>query len=264
VPEVPACLSAEAKHFLSLCFARDARDRCTAAQLLEHPFLASAGCGVKPVEEAATKWVSPKSTLDAALWEDEDVSESSPAERIRALASTCCSAFLDWDSDDEGWIDESSEEAAYKAGEDDKCVPSAEALETALDFSDAYVEDSDRLVSTVGLTALLVEQRGELCLGFFKFPVSTFCESEIRESLLIASNYHPCVDSLLSRLINSSESASEPVPPRAASACRASVSTRVREVMRGAGGGTMDHRFHHAALFPYCYGWRRSCRAVLP
>ncbi|XBI28394.1 hypothetical protein VPH35_052635 [Triticum aestivum] len=29
VPEVPAWLSAEAKHFLALCFARDARDRCT-------------------------------------------------------------------------------------------------------------------------------------------------------------------------------------------------------------------------------------------
>jgi serine/threonine protein kinase len=203
VPEAPAWLSAEAKHFLSLCFARDARDRCTAAQLLEHPFLASAGCGVKPADEVATKWVSPKSTLDAALWEesdaeDEDVSESSPAERIRALASTTCSPFPEWDSDDEGWIDvlnESSEEASdaatEKAGEDDECVPTAEASETALDFSDAYVEDSDR-EPTVGLTALLVEQREELCSGFFSDPpvffVSTFCENEITESLLRQSS----------------------------------------------------------------------------
>jgi serine/threonine protein kinase len=198
VPEVPACLSAEAKHFLSLCFARDARDRCTAAQLLEHPFL-------EPADEMTTKWVSPKSTLDAALWEesdaeDEDVSESSPAERIRALASTTCSAFPDWDSDDEGWIDvvgesceEASDVAAEKAGaDDDECCPTDEALvETAVDFSDAYVEDADR-VPTVGLTALLVEQREELCSGFFSDPpvlfVSTVCESEITESLLRQSS----------------------------------------------------------------------------
>jgi serine/threonine protein kinase len=204
VPEAPAWLSAEAKHFLSLCFARDARDRCTAAQLLEHPFLVSAGCGVKPDDEMTTKWVSPKSTLDAALWEesdaeDEDVSESSPVERIRALASTTCSTFPEWDSDDEGWIDvvgesceEASDAATEKAGEDDdECVLTAEALEMVVDFSDAYVEDSDR-EPTVGLTALLVEQREELCSGFFSDPpvffVSTVCESEITESLLRQSS----------------------------------------------------------------------------
>ncbi|CAM0882276.1 unnamed protein product [Alopecurus aequalis] len=188
VPEMPAWLSAEAKHFLSLCFARNPRDRCTAAQLLEHPFLASAGCGEKP-GEVATKWVSPKSTLEAALWEsdteDEDISES-PAERIKALASSF-SPFPDWDSD-EGWIDvlnascEEAGDAAVKAG-DDECVPT----ETVADFSYAYVEDSGR-VSTEGLTALLVEQQKEFCWGLFSeppvFPVSTFGESEITECLL--------------------------------------------------------------------------------
>ncbi|KAF7037305.1 hypothetical protein CFC21_047712 [Triticum aestivum] len=102
VPEVPAWLSAEAKSFLAMCFARNARDRCTAAQLLEHPFVAlQAG-------EAKARWVSPKSTLDAAFWEseteeeeeEEEVSES-PCERIKSLA---CSVLPDWDSD-EGWMD---------------------------------------------------------------------------------------------------------------------------------------------------------------
>jgi serine/threonine protein kinase len=193
VPEAPAWLSAEAKHFLSLCFARDPRERCTAAQLLEHPFLASAACGVKPDEMAATKWVSPKSTLDAALWEesdaeDEDASESSPVERIRALASTTCSPFPDWDLDHEGWIDvlsESCEEASDAADKADEAERGpTETLETVVDFSDAYVEDAD-LVSTVGLTALLVEQREQLCFSDPPvFPVSTFSESEITESLL--------------------------------------------------------------------------------
>ncbi|OEL36106.1 hypothetical protein BAE44_0002877, partial [Dichanthelium oligosanthes] len=42
VPEVPSWLSAEAKDFLARCFARDAADRWTAAELLEHPFVACA------------------------------------------------------------------------------------------------------------------------------------------------------------------------------------------------------------------------------
>ncbi|KAK1666607.1 hypothetical protein QYE76_054766 [Lolium multiflorum] len=167
VPEVPAWLSAEAKHFLSMCFARDPRDRCTAAQLLEHPFLSSAGCGEKPEEAAAGKWVSPKSTLDAELWElsdteedEEDVSES-PAERIKALACTTSSAFPDWNSD-EGWIDVLNEiPESIDAGEDD-CATAEECLETEVDFLDAYVEDADR-VPTVGSTAArLAEQQKEL------------------------------------------------------------------------------------------------------
>uniref|UniRef100_A0A8I6WIF6 Protein kinase domain-containing protein n=1 Tax=Hordeum vulgare subsp. vulgare TaxID=112509 RepID=A0A8I6WIF6_HORVV len=68
VPEVPESLSADAKDFLARCLVRQASDRCTAAQLLEHPFLASAGVGVYAKPQAAeSKWVSPKSTLDATF-----------------------------------------------------------------------------------------------------------------------------------------------------------------------------------------------------
>ncbi|KQK05073.1 mitogen-activated protein kinase kinase kinase 17 [Brachypodium distachyon] len=104
VPEVPKWLSADAKDFLARCLTRRPSDRCTAAQLLEHPFLS-----------AEREWVSPKSTLDAAFWEtdgseeeddDAEVSavEHSMAERIRALACSASSLPEDWDSD-EGWID---------------------------------------------------------------------------------------------------------------------------------------------------------------
>ncbi|CAM0882273.1 unnamed protein product [Alopecurus aequalis] len=102
VPEVPMWLSPEAKNFLAMCFASNARDRCTAAELLEHPFLAlQAG-------EAKARWVSPKSTLEAAFWEsetdddEEEVSENA-SERIKSL-SCSVSALPGWDSD-EGWID---------------------------------------------------------------------------------------------------------------------------------------------------------------
>ncbi|KAK1603540.1 hypothetical protein QYE76_071907 [Lolium multiflorum] len=111
VPDVPQWLSAEAKDFLAGCLTRKASDRCTAAQLLEHPFLASAAVLDRKIEDAKNKWVSPKSTLDAALWEsesdndeaDDELPSHSTAERIKALACPA-SAVPDWDSD-EGWID---------------------------------------------------------------------------------------------------------------------------------------------------------------
>jgi serine/threonine protein kinase len=108
VPDVPQWLSAEAKDFLAQCLIRCASGRCTAAQLLEHPFLASSVVVDSKLEEDVKgKWVSPKSTLDAAFWESESDSEEaddeSAVERIKALA--CHGSPLpDWDSD-EGWID---------------------------------------------------------------------------------------------------------------------------------------------------------------
>ncbi|XP_047044088.1 mitogen-activated protein kinase kinase kinase 17-like [Lolium rigidum] len=111
VPEVPQWLCAEAKDFLAGCLSRKANDRCTAVQLLEHPFLASAAVLDRKIEDVKNKWVSPKSTLDAALWEsesdndeaDDELSTHRAAERINAL-SCLASAVPDWDSD-EGWID---------------------------------------------------------------------------------------------------------------------------------------------------------------
>jgi hypothetical protein len=62
------------------------------------------------LEDVKSKWVSPKSTLDAALWESEsdndeadDELSHSTDERIKELACPAW-AFPDWDSD-EGWID---------------------------------------------------------------------------------------------------------------------------------------------------------------
>ncbi|CAN6345992.1 unnamed protein product [Urochloa humidicola] len=108
VPEPPAWMSAEAKDFLDKCLRRDAGERWTAAQLLEHPFLASAG-GKAEEEDAKPKWVSPKSTLDAAFWEsdaddEDDEMPETAADRIRALAGPC-SALPDWESDDGDWIE---------------------------------------------------------------------------------------------------------------------------------------------------------------
>ncbi|XP_047084079.1 mitogen-activated protein kinase kinase kinase 17-like, partial [Lolium rigidum] len=65
VPDVPQWLSAEAKDFLAGCLTRKASDRCTAAQLLQHPFLASAAVLDRKIEDVKNKWVSPKSRKNA-------------------------------------------------------------------------------------------------------------------------------------------------------------------------------------------------------
>ncbi|KAF8676209.1 hypothetical protein HU200_047080 [Digitaria exilis] len=114
VPEVPAWMSEEGKDFLARCFARDAADRWTAAELLEHPFVAFA---IGDDDEKA-RWVSPKSTLDVAFWdsesdgEEEEMSVEDAAERIKSLACAAA-AFPDWDCE-EGWIDVLGEQQQQK------------------------------------------------------------------------------------------------------------------------------------------------------
>ncbi|XP_037477838.1 mitogen-activated protein kinase kinase kinase 17-like [Triticum dicoccoides] len=109
VPEVPEWMSAEAKDFLRGCLIRQASGRCTAEQLLKHPFLAAVVDGAKPqAVESKSKWVSPKSTLDAAFWgsesDTEEAEHDSTAERRIGALACPASALPDWDSD-EGWID---------------------------------------------------------------------------------------------------------------------------------------------------------------
>ncbi|CAD6230172.1 unnamed protein product [Miscanthus lutarioriparius] len=112
VPEVPAWLSAEAKDFLAGCFERHASARSTAAQLVVHPFVASAASDLdaQPAKQQDfPSFPSPKSTLHDAFWdsdtEDDEADDMSTgaAERIGALACAA-SALPDWDSE-EGWID---------------------------------------------------------------------------------------------------------------------------------------------------------------
>ncbi|KAJ1263897.1 hypothetical protein BS78_09G221400 [Paspalum vaginatum] len=148
VPEVPGWLSADAKDFLGKCLRRDASERWTAAQLLEHPFLASA----KAEEGKPAEWVSPKSTLDAAFWEsdsdDEDrqyhhhddaasssaSSAQSTADRVAALACPA-SALPDWDSDGEGWIDVLSSSSAAETSDAPTAPAGVQA--TCIDCGDA-------------------------------------------------------------------------------------------------------------------------------
>jgi serine/threonine protein kinase len=201
VPEVPAWMSAEAKDFLARCFARNPQDRCTAAQLLEHPFLASAGCGVKAEEDVPARWVSPKSTLDAALWESDDSDDSddegdfpeSPAQRIKELAAAC-SVLPDWDSEEVDWIqviNEQCDETCKKemTGEDKCVLLLSEVLETDFVDADAAEGDDPECSVAVGFTAPSAEQQEDCCSGSWSdlpvIPVATCHEIEMSKPFLL-------------------------------------------------------------------------------
>ncbi|KAM0906775.1 hypothetical protein ACQ4PT_016576 [Festuca glaucescens] len=153
VPELPGWLSPEANDFLGKCLTRNPCHRSTAAQLLEHPFLASAALDVDAETPAKKDWViSPKSTLNAEFWESDEEDETeedihkSATERICSLASPS-SALPDWEDSDDGWIDVHSQrsqasETATATGAD--FGPWSETLEPEAD-----VDGSTYLVRNV-------------------------------------------------------------------------------------------------------------------
>ncbi|KAM3299642.1 hypothetical protein ACQJBY_040910 [Aegilops geniculata] len=159
VPELPQCLSAEAKDFLARCLVRQASGRFTAAQLLEHPFLAAAVVDGKQ-QAVESKWVSPKSTLDLAFWEsesdtdeaDDERSHGAAESRIRALACPA-SALPDWDSD-EGWIDVLSgpTEAA-----DAVAVAVPAKATTGIIVDDAITSEAESLDLESGVVDIIVD-----------------------------------------------------------------------------------------------------------
>jgi serine/threonine protein kinase len=200
VPDVPAWLSPEAKDFLAACFKRDACDRCSAAELLEHPFLA-----LENVGDAKARWVSPKSTLDAAFWEsesDEEVEEEeeisvNASERIKSLACSV-SDLPDWDSDD-GWVvvigeqcDDACDSPATKeepagvaSGEPRKAIGSAAAVPAeavAVVGSLSSDEQVDAEDEPFGCHILA----GDPSVG----PQSKACSNSERDALL--SFHKPC------------------------------------------------------------------------
>ncbi|XP_066311311.1 mitogen-activated protein kinase kinase kinase 20-like [Miscanthus floridulus] len=149
VPETPAWLSSEAKDFLRVCLQRNPRQRPSAAQVLDHPFLVSA----EPAKHGWT-WAtaSPKSTLNVDLWDSDDDDEASESAtgRISSLASPRSALPADWDSED-GWIDAHSEECYQPqvsevagAGFGRRSDETLDAAEVGLHVVDVDVEDGIR------------------------------------------------------------------------------------------------------------------------
>ncbi|CAK9163922.1 unnamed protein product [Ilex paraguariensis] len=117
IPEIPSWLSEEAKNFLTKCLIRDSKERWTAKQLLQHPFLD--GLGTNPQQEENLNRNSPTSVLSQGFWDSSEVSETSPtptvvgsssnssAERFRRLIGDTLSSGLNlpnWTEDEEDWV----------------------------------------------------------------------------------------------------------------------------------------------------------------
>ncbi|XP_022733518.1 mitogen-activated protein kinase kinase kinase 17-like [Durio zibethinus] len=74
IPEIPKWLSEKAKDFLRKCLKRDSKERWTAKELLQHPFLEELDTLLKEVKESTIN--SPSSVLDHGFWDSLDVVES--------------------------------------------------------------------------------------------------------------------------------------------------------------------------------------------
>lgn len=112
LPEFPNHLSDNAKDFLSKCLKRDAKERWTAKQLLNHQFLVELAFGFDKVEKFNKN--SPTSVLDSGFWDSVEVSEPSldsskfiyssdysAQQRIKRLFAS--EVLPEW-TNDEDWI----------------------------------------------------------------------------------------------------------------------------------------------------------------
>ncbi|KAF0904902.1 hypothetical protein E2562_038686 [Oryza meyeriana var. granulata] len=129
VPEFPSWLSDDGKDFLARCLQRNPRERWTAEQLLDHQFVAAVAASPSnstPRIPDKDIFVSPKSILDQALWDDStaDTNDTAtPTDRVRALAAGAL-VVPDW-TWDANWI---TVHSGSVAGEDDRATsPEADA-----------------------------------------------------------------------------------------------------------------------------------------
>ncbi|XP_022716868.1 mitogen-activated protein kinase kinase kinase 18-like [Durio zibethinus] len=153
VPEIPKCLSEKGKDFLGKCLRRDAKERWTAKELLQHPFLEESDTLLKEVKESTMN--SPNSVLDQGFWDSLDVVETpknlipkelslnSPTDRIKKLLQgTDLSPASNW-SRTEDWITVRSSgiEEKKECSDDSNVIVEDEFSFTTPSFLDSFEEE---------------------------------------------------------------------------------------------------------------------------
>ncbi|KAJ9182637.1 hypothetical protein P3X46_006609 [Hevea brasiliensis] len=114
VPEFPSWLTEKGQDFLSKCLRRDPKERWTAKELLDHPFLGNLDLELREMEDFTT--TSPSCVLDQDFWDSMEALESpqgltlegfsnSPAERIKKLIECTFPAEVpNWTWAEDDWI----------------------------------------------------------------------------------------------------------------------------------------------------------------
>lgn len=130
LPEFPNFLSAQAEDFLGKCLRRDPKERWTAKQLINHPFLNELDSYTKRIKEGFDS-ISPTSILDQGIWNSVQETESlfldrtplsSPEQRIRRLGLN--SGEPNWRAEESWVMVRASEFSGASAGDGEgRCGP---------------------------------------------------------------------------------------------------------------------------------------------
>ncbi|XP_047051693.1 mitogen-activated protein kinase kinase kinase 18-like [Lolium rigidum] len=161
-PELPRWLSEEGRDFLGRCLLQDAGERWTAEQLLQHEFLAfaaavSSSISVAGITTQKGMFVSPKSVLDQALWEEDDDDTTAdtvtagPIDRVRGLAAGAPN--WTWDASwitvhSSGTSSDDEELAMYTDTDSDSPVGGSSTTSVGSSNSQASHADCDRYDDT--------------------------------------------------------------------------------------------------------------------
>ncbi|CAH8264489.1 unnamed protein product [Arabidopsis lyrata] len=81
-PELPCLLAEEAKDFLEKCLKREAKERWTATQLLNHPFLTTKS-DIEPALVSGLVSSSPTSVTDQTFWRSVEEEEEEETEELQ-------------------------------------------------------------------------------------------------------------------------------------------------------------------------------------
>ncbi|KAE8725478.1 myb-like protein A-like [Hibiscus syriacus] len=175
VPEIPRWLSEEGKDFLGKCLKRDLKERGTAEELLQHPFLEESDTLLKEVKESTMD--SPNSVLDQGFWDSLNVMESqknlnsreismnSPADRIKKLIQSTLPPPSNWTLCEEDWItvrSSSIEQHNEFQFSSVSSMDSYEELETESSISEEVFFLDNSAENTIDFTSTLVFDRDDI------------------------------------------------------------------------------------------------------